>query len=129
MIDWDFHKTENFSSTYRAPNASLMVTFYQGNLVLQDLTDKSADTLIFAGDVHGWDFGQGTWNDASTKFYFDNSGAMACIWELDVERKTLNKIITEHSAEQPFHFQKDSTSYVVYTDLGCIKVATPRIIQ
>lgn len=129
MIAWDFHRMNNFTTSHRAPNGSLLVTFYNSNLILNDLTDKSTDTLIRAENVQGWSFGLGTWNDESTKFYFDNSGWMACIWELDVERKTLNKIVPGHSAEHPFFFKKDSTSYIVYTEFGCIKLATLKVVQ
>lgn len=48
-----------------------------------------------------WCFGIGSWNDESTKFYFDNSGEVACIWEINLDKQTLDKIIPEHEARLP----------------------------
>jgi len=126
MIEWDLHGMENITADFTAPNGSLVITLYSTKLVLRDLTDKSTDTLINQEYRGSWSFGRGSWDDKSTKFYFDNSGAVACIWEVDVERKTLNKIVPEHYADHPFFFNKDSTTYIAYCENNCIKVTTPR---
>jgi len=124
VIDWDRNKSDNFTSDFTSPSGNKVITFYDTKLILRDLTDKSTDTLINQEYRGSWSFGQGCWNDESTKFYFDNSGSVACIWEIDIERKTLNKIVSEHYADHPFFFVKDSTSYIAYCENNCIKVAT-----
>ncbi|MBL4736331.1 MAG: hypothetical protein JKY18_13540 [Flavobacteriales bacterium] len=124
VIDWDRHHSESFTSDFTSPSGNKVVTFYDTKLVLRDLTDKSTDTLINQEYSGVWSFGQGSWNDKSTKFYFDNSGGVACIWELDVENKTLNKIVPEHYSDHPFFFVKDSTNYIAYCENHCIKLAT-----
>ena len=124
VMDWEL---QNFAPNFTSPSRSLVITLYDTKLVLRDLTDKSIDTLINQEYRGSWSFGQGCWNDQSTKFYFDNSGAVACIWELDVEGKALNKIVPEHYADHPYFFTKDGTEYITYCENNCIKLATVQL--
>ncbi len=64
----------------------------------------------------GWDFHSGDWNDDSKRFYFDNEGGNACIWELDIENKTITKIVPEHSAKSPYYYNYQGKDCVVYWD-------------
>jgi len=127
VIEWDRNYLEYGAPDFPSPSRNKVIQLYDTKLVLRDLTDKSSDTLIDQEYRGSWSFGQGVWNKESTKFHFDNSGSVACIWEIDIERKTLNKIVSEHYAKHPFFFMKDGTRYIVYCENNCIKITTPAL--
>ncbi|MFY0674043.1 MAG: hypothetical protein JXQ87_11585 [Bacteroidia bacterium] len=70
-----------------------------------------------------WAFGTGCWSDNDTRFYFDNSGPVACIWEIDFVNRTLDKIVPEHNAAKPNYITGTSKPQVIYYEDGYIKIA------
>jgi hypothetical protein len=94
---------------------------FAGNL----LVPISTETLISQQYDGSWSFGSGVWNIDETKFYFDNTGAVACIWELDVEKNTLNKIVPEHEAFKPIMIDIGTEKVLGYFLGNSIMIAKP----
>ncbi|MEN8927242.1 MAG: hypothetical protein ABF242_07420 [Flavobacteriales bacterium] len=84
---------------------------------------KTLIDQVYDGD---WSFGDAVWSTDNNKFYFDSSGAVACIWELDVPSKTLDKIVPSHSAHSPVYFF-DTTDAIMYCDEKCIFLTRKKI--
>ncbi|WP_430811602.1 MULTISPECIES: hypothetical protein [unclassified Carboxylicivirga] len=89
------------------------------------LVPISSKTLISQQYDGSWSFGSGVWNNEETKFYFDNTGAVACIWELDVEKNTLNKIVPEHEAFNPFIINNETEKVLGFFLGNSIMIAKP----
>ena len=89
-----------------------------------DTINNKIDTLInqtYSGD---WSFGSGVWDDTGEKFYFDNSGPAACIWDVDIKARTIDKIVPEHWAKKPSFARIDKKPFVMYFEKECVKKVT-----
>jgi len=119
-LDWDVINDWRKEQLYQSPDGLKTIELSATNLTLTTKTE----TLEYIRQLYDgtWSFGSGTWNVASTKFYFDNSGAVACIWEIDLENKTLNKVVPEHSASHPVWFMENGKGSVVYCEESYIKI-------
>jgi len=111
---------------YWSPGLSKSIELTNTNLILSTYKEHQLtheDTLISQEYDGTWSFGTGAWNTSGDKFYFANSGAVACIWELDISNRTLDKIVPEHTATAPIVFEnnEDKTT-VVYCEENCIKM-------
>lgn len=77
----------------------------------------SSPQTIFSQPYDGlWNISHLVWSEDSARLYFDNSGAIACIWYYEIERNELRKIIPEHSALSPYPFEFGGDRYIVYVD-------------
>lgn len=47
------------------------------------------------------------WGSDSNTFYFDNSGALGCIWKTDIEKKSTQRIIPVEGILDPFYINYD----------------------
>lgn len=113
-------KNYDLYDKYPSPNDSLTVRMDYNEMFLNNNMYDDEYLLI---NIHSdsywadWCFNNVYWHDNSKKFYFDNSGEIACIWEVDLERKTIDKIVPEHFAEFPVYIN----NAVYYLDRGCIR--------
>lgn len=95
--------------------------------------DSSAVTLIneqdkkeplFWPDQDAWSVGSFIWSDDNTKLFFDNHGSQAaCIWQYHLKTRSLEKIIPEHEARDPFFFNYKNKEYILYIENNTIKAA------
>ena len=102
-------------------NSKNKITFSDVQLILKE-ESRFSRTLInqmYDGD---WSFGKGAWSLDNSKFYFDNNGAVACIWEVDIKNNTLDKIIPSHLANSPIYLF-DKTDAIMYCNENCIYLA------
>jgi len=110
-------------NTFKAKNGlySVNINFFDLKLIDHE-KDITYDFLTTDFEVPGayWCFGLGSWNEDCNKFYFDNSGEMACIWEINLVDNTLDKIVPEHEAEMPICIG----GIVYYCENNMIKKAT-----
>ena len=103
-----------------SPDGSLTVKIDYGDMFLINNNTGSEENFIkIYTDSFGtdWCFNNVCWNDNGDKFYFDNSGEIACIWEVDLTNLTIDKIVPEHSAESPVYMDNS----VFYIEKGCIR--------
>ncbi len=126
VIDWD--RVEDWQSDYlfSSPEKNYQIELSDAELIFIDFDKNISDTLISQEYDGEWSFGTGFWSKDETRFYFDNSGAQACIWELDLEKKTINKIVPDHLAKQPILINDDQTMKIMYCLEGCIMIAKPK---
>lgn len=69
-------------------------------------------------------FGSMCWHSNEDKLYFDNSGYdYRCIWEADIRKKHMKKIIPEHKAIHPFFFKRLNKEYITYVEENKIMLA------
>ncbi|TXR54318.1 hypothetical protein [Reinekea thalattae] len=136
LLDIDFDELDEKLSTWKARYLSAIQShekvvesgsdIYNGSssVMLNDYTTNTSSLLFIVGYV---DFiiGQFEWSDDSTKFYFDNSGGFACIWEYDIENKRLHKIVPEHEAKYPYYLNIEGREFIFYREGAKIMVATP----
>lgn len=125
-----------YVSSFQSHSGKLMIELKDVNLILHKrklieddwedyLITVSSDTLISQQYDGSWSFGSGVWNNEETKFYFDNTGAVACIWELDIEKNTLNKIVPEHEAFNPIILKIGTEKTLAYFFENSIMIAKP----
>ena len=86
-----------------------------------NLSDYFGDLYGFYNDLETEDemllIGGTTWHSRKNKLYFDNSGiTYACIWEINLEDNTVNKIVPEHKAIHPFFFEIKNKEYISYVE-------------
>nr|VFJ61194.1 MAG: Caspase domain-containing protein [Candidatus Kentron sp. DK] len=92
---------------------------------LYDRASKQRNVLFRQEYTGDWSIGKILWSDDSARIYFDNSGAVACIWEYDVPERLLSKIVPEHGALHPFFFRYKNKDYILYVENGnALMVAT-----
>ncbi|NOQ75480.1 MAG: hypothetical protein GQ574_25955 [Crocinitomix sp.] len=80
------------------------------------------DTLITQEYTGNWSIGTVAWSTDENKFYFDNSGGVACIWEIDLVARTIDKIVAEHEASNPIYLLNNGIASVIYCENNCIKL-------
>ncbi|MBN1950784.1 MAG: hypothetical protein JW801_06245 [Bacteroidales bacterium] len=112
--DWRSHRL------YDTEDGNLTMELEDTYLSLIDNEAQQNNVLIMQEYEGDWSFGQGAWNDASDKFYVDNSGAVACIWEVDLSKRTLNKIVPDHEASHPVFLEEGR---ILYCQESCIMQA------
>jgi len=96
----------------------------QGTYLLLNETNTEAwDTLIKQEYTGSWSIGSASWSESEEKVYFDNSGAVACIWEIDLSERTIDKIVPAHSASNPICAKRLGEEIVIYCQDDCIKIA------
>ncbi len=97
-----------------------------GTISLTVVDNSSGDeTVLFEQPYSGsWSIGQIVWADDDV-FYFDNSGAVACIWKVDLLDMTLSKVVPEHIARHPYYFEGGRGSFVAYIEGNYVKIAKP----
>ena len=103
-LNFDKLSTTYLTNTFTSPDKRYSIILSTYNLELKDNTLGVTYELIktdFWPSNWYWCFGLGNWNGESDKFYFDNSGELACIWEIDLKKNTLDKIVSEHNAIMP----------------------------
>ena len=71
----------------------------------------------------GWSIVNPTWSATRPVLYFDNSGAKACVWRVDVRHKVLSKIVPEHEALSARPVDIFGREAVVYLQGGQLKFA------
>lgn len=83
----------------------------QGLNVFADKADNS-----ITDDIFGYSR-KYVWGDDSNTFYFDNSGALGCIWKTDINQKTTKRIIPVEGILDPFYINYDGEDLIlsVYT--------------
>lgn len=60
--------------------------------------DSNAYDQVMDKNDKGWSLVNPVWNETRPVLYFDNSGDFACVWRVDLQNKTLEKIVPEHEA-------------------------------
>jgi len=61
----------------------------------------------------GWSYFRNySWGDKDT-FFFDNDGAMACIWRTDINRKITERILPVEGLKQPYYISYAGEDYIV----------------
>ncbi len=87
-----------------SPDGRYRAAAEAGEQIVLRLTDrmKEKERIIlrqaYAGD---WSIGSLAWSSHGDAFYFDNAGAVACIWRYDIASGKLSKIVPAHEAFSP----------------------------
>ncbi|PSS53710.1 lysozyme inhibitor LprI family protein [Pseudomonas sp. BBP2017] len=71
----------------------------------------------------GWSLVNPVWNETRPVLYFDNSGDFACVWRVDLQHKTLEKIVPEHEAISAYPVDVLGREAVVYLETDRLMVA------
>ena len=120
-VDFPFSK-EAFQTQFDSPSGRRTVEVGSISLTVIDNTAGDRTVLFEQPYTGGWSIGQMSWANDDL-FYFDNSGPVACIWEVDLEEMTLTKVVPEHVARHPFFFEREGKTCVAYVEGSSIKVA------
>ena len=122
LLDWvtinDWKKQQYFPSS----DGSQMIQLEATNLF--HIIGENKTKLISQPYDGAWSFGTGCWNSAGNTIFFDNSGAVACIWKIDLTTKTLAKIIPEHEAKSPAVMDVNGKMTLVYCEGSSIKLSS-----
>ncbi len=120
---YEFDDSSLAYGTYPSPSKNKMVELVNnGTTLLCSTKNGSTDTLISQEYTGNWSFGEVTWSRDESKFYFDNSGAVACIWEINLLAKTIDKIVPEHHAHSPVFYLDENTRTVLFCENNCVKI-------
>lgn len=129
-LNFDKLSTTYLTNSFTSPDNRYSITLNTYNLELKDNTLGVTYELIktdFWPSNWYWCFGLGNWNSESDKFYFDNSGVVACIWEIDIKKNTLDKIVSEHDAIMPlvsnktiFYIEKNQIKRTHFIEDGVV---------
>lgn len=79
------------------------------------LPQPSSETVLDP-ETGGWSLSDLSWSERRPVLYFENSGAMACIWRVDLANKVLSKIVPEHIAGQPLAVELQGREAIVYIE-------------
>ncbi len=83
------------------------------------LCDRKTDSnaVLFKQEYTGeCSIGRIIWAGDSENLFFDNAGAVACVWKYALKSRILQKIVPEHEARAPVFFRFDGREYIVYVD-------------
>lgn len=71
----------------------------------------------------GFEVGGFSWSEDSRRIYFDNYAvARACIWCIDLDTRTVRKIVPDHTAGFPCAFALGGREYVLYTQKNTVRL-------
>jgi len=85
-------------------------------LSMYDRRQDTNSTLFQQKYTGDWSIGSIIWSDDSERIFFDNSGAVACIWQYELGTRVLRKIVPEHEAKQPQFLRHEGREYLVYVE-------------
>ena len=119
-LNWQLINDWKNESRYSSGDMKSEILLMGTQLILSK-ENQVDDTLINQRYDGTWSFRQGTWNEDDSKFYFDNSGAVACIWEIDLVENTLDKIVADHSARAPVYVDEENGA-IVYCNENCVYI-------
>jgi len=87
-----------------SPDGRYQAAAEAGEQIVLRLTDrmKEKERIILRQAYEGdWSIGSVAWSPHGDAFYFDNAGAVACIWRYDIASGKLSKIVPAHEAFSP----------------------------
>jgi hypothetical protein len=116
--NWDPKSFETFPEDYKlavGPGGGKDGEFI--GVSLYDKLSRQRQLLFKQSYAGNWSIGKIIWTSDSNKIIFDNSGAVACIWEYDIPNRVLRKLVPEHQALNPFPFEYNDRRYILYTDV------------
>lgn len=76
---------------------------------------NSYDRVMDPND-NGWSLVNPVWNETRPVLYFDNNGDFACVWRVDLQHKTLEKIVPEHDAISAYPVDALGREAIVYIE-------------
>lgn len=123
QLDWETINDWKKQDYFLSPDKSRAISLEGTHLSL--LEGEKKVKLISQLYDGTWSFGFGCWGTDGNTFYFDNSGATACIWKIDLKAKTLAKIVPEHEASCPSAFEENGQLKILYCEESFIKLASP----
>ena len=80
-----------------------------------DRPDRGINVFISSAEdtEEDWGFSRNyAWGDKDS-FFFDNDGAMACIWKTDINKKTTERILPVEGLQQPYYLRYNNHDYVI----------------
>lgn len=92
-------------------------------LIYPFLQDDNVYDRVMSSDDKGWSLMNPIWSPTRPVLYFDNNGDFACVWRVDLENKTLEKIVPEHEAVAAFPADVLGHEAVVYLEANQLKFA------
>ena len=122
--DYPFEKTPPFRAEFISPRGRRTAKVGYISLTLVENTTGEQTVLIEQPYSGSWSIGQVAWADDDT-FYFDNSGAAACIWKIDLVDRTLSKVVPEHNARHPYPYNDGLRHFVAYIEQNYVKIVQP----
>lgn len=115
---WKEIRSKQKNNIHYSNDKSQSVTIAETALIL-----NKKDTLISQEYDGSWSFQDVSWGMSNDKVYFDNSGAVACIWEINLKKRTLDKVVPEHMASSPIVIYENGDSITfLYCEEHCIKM-------
>jgi hypothetical protein len=114
IINWDAINQWDSVCSYTSPSGKYSVEIRDVSLIFRNVNKNELDTLITLSDDCTMSFGRGAWSTKKNKFYFNNWGAVSCIWEVDFRKNTLAKIVPELRAKNPICFIDNGIDKVMY---------------
>ncbi len=102
----ELYKTESFTDFLDdLPKVDFNLSSFFGSIEEGVISEVNSDKEVF--------FGSMSWHKTDRKLYFDNSGFdYRCIWEADIDKNKVVKIVPEHEAIQPFFVDNKYIAYV-----------------
>jgi hypothetical protein len=107
---------ENASEDYKLATRGQKESGQFAGISLYDRKTNSNDVLFKQEYTGDWSIGRIIWADDSENLFFDNAGAVACVWKYALKSRILQKIVPEHEARAPVFFRFDGREYIVYVD-------------
>lgn len=110
---------------YRDPGSFQVLKRARSRAEAFSTTMRDFSTGSFFGEGEGTVLiGALSWSADGRRVYFDNSGVdYRCVWALDVEDRSVLKIVPEHDAIHPWAFTWNGVSCVAYAEGGAVRVA------
>ncbi len=121
---YPFEKPPPFRAEFISPSGRRTAKVGNISLTLVENTTGEQTVLLKQPYSGSWSIGQVAWADDDV-FYFDNSGAVACIWKVDLVDRTLSKIVPEHNARHPYPYNDGLRQFVAYIEQNYVKIAQP----
>lgn len=103
----------------RSPDGKYRAEATAGERIVLSLTELAtgATQVLLDEPYKGdWSIGEIVWSPTSHAFYFDNSGAVACIWRYDLAQRSLSKVVPAHEAQNPTIFVHDNAEQIAYVE-------------
>ena len=85
-------------------------------IAMYDRKQETNSTLFQQEYMGDWSIGSIIWSDDSERIFFDNAGAVACIWQYEIGTRILRKIVPEHEARSPQFLRYEGREYILYVE-------------
>jgi hypothetical protein len=112
-------------NNFEHEGSDTILTILDSNNIAYEFSFNGLETA-YSDQIGSFIVGYLSWDYSGKNLFFCNSNIeIACIWQVDVDDRTVEKIVPEHDAIHPFYFEYKGRPYVLYVENNKLMICEP----